>query len=181
VLVCNYLYRVSEITWWHKSLVNSHGVEWARLETILTWNQFWYHYIRPEQQCQTIAVQPMSLQERYTASFQDSLFPRDGSLGMRHYMNTMRIFAKDGTLGTKAGVSLALSQNWPTVPYTIIGFCPTYQPVVTTYNVTLTCGYYNVTLTCVKLIGNEHRHCSQKGRKKIDWGHACGFLYLITG
>lgn len=49
------------------------------------------------------------------------------------------------------------------------------------YNVTLTCGYHNVTLTCAKLIGNEHRHCSQKGRKKIDWGHACGFVYLITG
>ena len=49
---------------------------------------------------------------------------------MRHY--TMIISAKDGTLGTKAGVSLALSQNRLAVPYTIIGFCPTYQPVVTT-------------------------------------------------
>lgn len=49
------------------------------------------------------------------------------------------------------------------------------------YNVILTCGHYNVTLTCAKLIGNEHRHCSRKGRKKIDWGHACGFVYLITG
>jgi len=39
---------------------------------------------------------------------------------------------QDGTLGTKAGVSLALSENRLTVPYTSIGFCPTHQPVVTT-------------------------------------------------
>lgn len=83
---------------------------------------------------------------------------------MRHY--TMIISAKDGTLGTKAGVISSIPE--PTRSTIYHHWVLPHIPTGGYYNVTLTCGYHNVTLTCAKLIGNEHRHCSQKGRKKID-------------